>query len=363
MPAGARTIRDMAGRALAGLPVSAWRRLVPKNAIGLCYHVVSDAAPAHVKHYPALTRGEFAADLDYLAERFAFTTYDRLERDRTAANPPRSNSVMLTFDDGFAECAGVIAPILSEYGFDGVFFVITDLIDNRTIFHESLASLCIDKILRSRPEEIEPVVRELNLAGRYRAGPEADSGPVRPPLEMARLDTAVAPQMKPLVRWLLGATRDDAELLGAFAARLGIDPRRYLAQNSPYLTTQQIRDLRAQGFTIGAHSCSHRLLQSLARDDAEREIVESCRVVRDITGQTTVPFAFPFFGGGLDRGWLADLRRRHEFVGLFFDTDGMREDERFVVQRVFGERLGRETTLDGILRRAWSRPAAWRRPR
>jgi len=119
--------------------------------------------------------------------------------------------------------------------------------------------------------------------------------------------------------------------------------------------------LHADGFTIGAHSCSHRRLQDLSRSDAEHEIVESCRIVRYITDQPNVPFAFPYFGGGLDRAWLARLREQHDFIGLFFDTDGVREDEPFVVQRVFGERFSRDRTLDAILRRAWAHPAAWRR--
>jgi hypothetical protein len=73
-----------------------------------------------------------------------------------------------------------------------------------------------------------------------------------------------------------------------------------------------------------------------------------------------VPFAFPYFGGDLDRSWLAELRGRHKFIGLFFDTDGLREDSSFVVQRVFAERLGQDSTLDEILRRAWARRSAWR---
>ncbi|HUI59318.1 MAG TPA: hypothetical protein VLX90_03810, partial [Steroidobacteraceae bacterium] len=85
-----------------------------------------------------------------------------------------------------------------------------------------------------------------------------------------------------------------------------------------------------------------------------------CRIVREITGQSSVPFAFPYSGGGLDRAWLAGLRARHDFVGLLFDTGGVREDAPFVVQRVFGERFSRDRTLDAILRRAWADPAAWR---
>jgi hypothetical protein len=89
--------------------------------------------------------------------------------------------------------------------------------------------------------------------------------------------------------------------------------------------------------------------------------VESCRIVQGITGQPSVPFAFPYSGGGLDREWLAALRRQHPCIGLCFDTDGVRADAPFVVQRVFGERFGPDHTLDARLRRAWSRPAAWRR--
>jgi peptidoglycan/xylan/chitin deacetylase (PgdA/CDA1 family) len=143
--------------------------------------------------------------------------------------------------------------------------------------------------------------------------------------------------------------------------RLGVEPQTYLRRAQPYLTTQQLRDLHADGFTIGAHSCSHRPLQDLAPAEASDEIVHSCRIVRDITGQPEVPFAFPYFGGGIDRAWLADLRRQHPCIGLYFDTDGLREDEAFVVQRVFGERFGHDCTLDATLRRAWAQPAAWRR--
>ena len=153
----------------------------------------------------------------------------------------------------------------------------------------------------------------------------------------------------------------EESLAGSLLARLGIDSRSYLQQVQPYLTSEQIRQLHADGFTIGAHSCSHPRLQDLARADAEREIVDSCRIIRDMTGQQSVPFAFPYFGGGLDRAWLAGLREQHDCIGLFFDTNGVCEDEPFVVQRVFGERFTRDRSLDAILRRAWANPAAWRR--
>jgi peptidoglycan/xylan/chitin deacetylase (PgdA/CDA1 family) len=256
-----------------------------------------------------------------------------------------------------------VAPLLRRRGLRCVFFVITDLIDNRVLFRESAASLCIEAIMRIPFDQIESIVAELGLGALLRPIPGASlSEPTTTrPFGLADLDPNLDPRLLPLLRWLLQLPAGEESLAGRLLARLGIEPRNYLQQVKPYLTTEQIRQLHADGFTIGAHSCSHRRLQDLSRADAEHEIVESCRIVRDITGQHSVPFAFPYFGGGLDRAWLAGLREQHECIGLFFDTNGVCEDAPFVVQRVFGERFTRDRSLDAILRRAWADPAAWRR--
>ena len=330
-------------------PLALWRTLLPKTAVGVCYHMVSQGPVRHLKHYRFLDPKTFESDLDYLSGRFEFVTYEELARRRATHILERRNPLILTFDDGFAECATVVAPLLRRRALRCVFFVITDLIDNRMLFRESAASLCIDAVVRLPFDQVRSIMAESGLEHLLRPGAADD------------LDTSPDPRLVPLVRWLLEVRPGEATLVERLLARLGIDSREYLEKARPYLTSEQLRQLHADGFTIGAHSRSHQRLQELPRTDAEREIIESCRIVRDITGQASVPFAFPYFGGGLDRSWLAGLRERHDFIGLFFDTDGVREDEPFVVQRVFGERFSRDRTLDAILRRAWADPAGWRR--
>jgi peptidoglycan/xylan/chitin deacetylase (PgdA/CDA1 family) len=359
----ARGARKAAGQILHAAPLALWRRLVPKTDLGVCYHLVSDGPVPHVKHYRFLDTDAFEADLDYLARHFEFVTYEELTRRRTSAVRSRDNSVILTFDDGFAECATVVAPLLRRRGLRCVFFVITDLIDNRVLFRESAASLCVAAIMRMPFDQVESVMVESGLKGPLQSSPSVSfSEPTATlPFGLADLDPNLDPRLLPLLRWLLDLPASEESRLQDLLARLGIDSRSYLQTAQPYLTTEQMRRLHADGFTIGAHGCSHRRLQDLSRQDAEHEIVESCRTVRDVTGQQSVPFAFPYFGGGLDRAWLAGVRERHDFVGLFFDTNGVCADEPFVVQRVFGERFTPDHSLDAILRRAWARPAAWRR--
>ena len=358
----AQSAHKFARQILHIAPVMLWRKLVPKTELGFCYHIVSDCPVPHIKHYRVLNTATFESDLDYLHGRFEFITYGQLVQRRASTNRIRDNSVILTFDDGFAECATVVAPLLRRHGLSCVFFVITNLIDNQVIFRESAASLCIEAIVQMPFEQVESIAAELALGTRLRPTPGAAlPEPTTLPLEVADLGPDLDPRLLPLLHWLLQLSASEEGLVGRLLARLGVDSRSYLQKAQPYLTTEQIRQLHADGFVIGAHSCSHRRLQDLPRADAEHEIVESCRIIRNITGQTTVPFAFPYFGGGLDRSWLAQLREQHDFIGLFFDTDGLREDEPFVVQRIFGERFSRDRTLDAILRRAWARRSAWPR--
>ena len=352
-------LRAAATGLLRHVPVPVWRRLFPKSVVGLCYHIVSDAEVGHVLHYPFLDTAAFEADLHYLRQTFGFISYDDLAKRRRSGGEVRDNVAIVTFDDGFAECATVAAPILRRHRVGGVFFVITDLIDNATVFRETEASLCVAAIGRRTAAEIEAIVDDLGLDTPL-VPPRATSDVVLAPLQLANLGGVAEHGPRQLLNWLLTVSDADAILLRQLSVRLGVDAEGYVRSKQPYLTATQIRGLEAEGFTIGAHGRSHRWLQGLPPAEAEREIVESCRIIRDLTGQREVPFAFPYFGGGLDRGWLARLRQRHEFVGLFFDTDGLREDAPFVVQRVFGERLGYDRTPDAILRRAWARPAAWR---
>ena len=352
--------RTLVRKVLQYVPVSVWRRIFPKTTLAICYHMVSDAKVPHLKHYLGLSAAQFEADLLYLKKKFGFISYDDIVRRRSAERNIRDNVVILTFDDGFAECATLVRQILLRYQASCIFFVITDLLDNRVMFRETQASLCIDAILRSPVERIEKIAYKLGLERSLCSLPKERLGPGFS-LEAADLGSDPDPRLRPLLHWLLTISDGHAPLLDQLCGQLDIDVQGYLHKTRPYLTSDQIRQLRLDGFTIGAHSLSHRLLQNLPPEETEREIIESCRIVRDLTGQQSVPFAFPYFGAGINRTWLARLRESHEFVGLFFDTGGLCPDAPFVVQRIFGERSVRDSSIDSVLRKEWASRKAWRR--
>jgi peptidoglycan/xylan/chitin deacetylase (PgdA/CDA1 family) len=339
---------------LGFVPIWLLRRLFPEPILCLCYHMVSDAAVPHVKHYKILSTAQFERDLDYLESRFEYLSYEQiLESRRSQMKGSAGTEICLTFDDGFAECLSVVRPILLSRGATCIFFIITDLIDNRAAFFETRASLCVDAVLRYPVEEVEAIFYDLGLHSRIRVAEETYRDSV--PRQMAQYWSQFEERVRPILVWLLMTKPDDAELVDRLCRRLHIDVESYVEKRRPYLSKEQILQLQSDGFTIGAHGCSHRSLQSLSVEQAEREIVQSCRTIRDLTGQASVPFAFPYFGGGLDRRWLAELRERHPFVGLYFDTQGQRPDAPIVVQRIFGERVNEPGSMGRLLRSAWLR--------
>jgi peptidoglycan/xylan/chitin deacetylase (PgdA/CDA1 family) len=346
-------IRRWGGMLCRLVPVWLWQRILPEPVVCLCYHMVSDVQVPHVRHYDFLATDEFERDLQDLERRFTYISYEQLVERRSKQEYGPSNSLCLTFDDGFSECASLVRPILLHHGASCIFFVITDLIDNRAVFLETKASLCVDAVLRSPIDEVEAISRDLDLEGQLSTAEMTYRDNVPP--QMAKKWQKFEPRLRPLLVWLLTIRPTDAPLLEELCLRLKIDAGEYVETVRPYLSTDQILQLRSDGFAIGAHSCSHRLLQQLPLAEAEREIVESCRVIHELTGQPSVPFAFPYFGGNLDRSWLAKLREQHPFIGLFFDTQGLRRDAEFMVQRVFGERIEETGSIERLLRRAWVR--------
>jgi peptidoglycan/xylan/chitin deacetylase (PgdA/CDA1 family) len=335
------------------MPIWLLRRVFPESILCLCYHIVSDVPVPHVKHYKFLGTAQFEQDLNYLESRFQYVTYEQIVESRSQTTKRPDAAVCLTFDDGFAECLSVVRPILLRRGATCIFFIITDLIDNHAAFFETRASLCVDAVLRHPVGEVEAIFRELGLQSELRIAKEIYRNSV--PKQMARYWGQFEERVRPMLVWLLMTGPDDAELVDQLCRRLRVDVEGYVEKQRPYLSKEQILRLRSDGFTIGAHGCSHHRLQSLSVEQAEREIVQSCRIIRDLTGQASVPFAFPYFGGGLDRRWLARLREQHPFVGLFFDTQGQCRDEPIVVQRIFGERINETGSMGRLLRRAWLR--------
>lgn len=313
------------------LPLQVYGRLLPREVVGLCYHVVSDRRLPHVANlYPYKNPAQFEADLVYLKRGFRVVSYAEL-----LEGTAKPNSVHLSFDDGYAECFSVIRPLLLKHGLPCTFFVNTGVLDNRRMLAFNRVSLCQDAAGRRGPEGARIVAETAREAG----GPVAG-----------------------FTTWIRREIRDPdsgaEKILDRLCARLEVDVEGFLAAERPYMTTEQVRQMAAEGFTIGGHTRLHWHMGSTRGEDRiESEIVESCRVVAEITGAGRVPFAFPYDAEGVDRAFLARVLERNPSLGRLFGTGSLRVDAPFMVNRMLADSppaVGRaRSNLRGILSGAY----------
>lgn len=347
--------------ALEQIPLTVWQRLFPKDVIALGYHIVSDEDLPHLKYYSYKDSGQFEADVAFMTERFRSVSYDEVaaHRLRRIALPPQS--FLFTFDDGFAECYSVIRPILQRHGASGVFFVTTDFLNNRALFFETKVSLCLAAIEQMGTDDLKERAESLGIDAKVHHSGRRALAESR--LSFARIARPTSPAHRALALWLLSLQQDDEAEIVAACAALGVDPDAYARRRPLYLDEKQVRRLAADGFIVGGHGLAHLPLQRMDRNRLENEVVMSCQIVRDLTGQEKVPFAFPYHGDGIDRGLLADLREHHPFVELIFDSGDLRRDASFVINRVWADPPpppgSRRTNLPRSLRQSWSHRQAW----
>ena len=300
------------------IPSGFYTRLVQRDVIDFFWHAVSDESMPHVRHlYPVVPVADFEAALLYLKQKYTLITYQQLHDHIFAGVSLPPKAVHISFDDGYAECYSVVRPLLLKYEIPCTFFLTTGLIDNPILFYRNKQSLCVERIKTSGNKPQASTFDDL-----------ITSSP-------ASLST-----LPELISWIKNLRLPDEALIDEICERLGVDWRTFLVEKQPYLTTAQIQQMHADGFTMGAHTLTHRKLMDLSAEEIETEIAESCQVVGELTGQEIVPFSFPHSAWGLDRDQLAEILARHPEIGLLFDTKGLHQDVNFIHNRVWAERRG-----------------------
>lgn len=327
----------------------------PLDTVSLYYHSVSDNPPPHQRLYRIKNTAEFRQDLDWLHGQFGFVDYPELASEISRKGGRRTpNRVLLTFDDGFVECSNTIAPILKEQSAPAVFFVTTGFLNDNQVFVETQVALCIEKLRTAAKDVVEEVAEILR-------GDEAGNNrrKVRRKHAQARLQRLpVVPTQEPLrwvMRWLLMTTENERDSLDKVSELLQTSVSDYVATQRIFLTDEEVKALASAGFTIGAHSVRHRHLQSLPESEQRTEILDSCDRIRQLTSQTEIPFSFPYSARGVDDRVLSEIRRRNPFVGLYFDTGGLRSRRPSMIRRCAADLpdKGFGESLAILLKRNW----------
>lgn len=302
------------------------RRRSQGTAVVLTYHRV-----AHLPLDPlelAITPERFEAHVEALSQRYRIVTAGELLIRMDAGRRIPEDAVVITLDDGYAECATVVRDILGRHGAVATAFVCTGYLDgSREYWVDMLERVLLQTgalperfrlatggaVFYDVPVPSEERRRDAAGLARYR------SWKARFGADDWRTETFldVLDRLKPVPE----PERSDA--VRAFASEIGIDVSQVRADRR-MLSADEVSSLHAGGIVeIGAHTTMHAALT--AGDEPSRiASVRDCRaeLTRLCGGDAPVAFAYPY--GTTDTFDSASERivERAGFLGAFTTTLG-----------------------------------------
>lgn len=228
----------------------------------------------------------FAEHLDLVSRRFHLMSLRSLEAHLSEGRVP-DRSVVLTFDDGYADNLYNAMPLLERHGAPATVFTVTGGLDGGLMFwwDELHTMLLLSPRL--------PAELRLTVGGtdhRWPLGEWAEVGEVGDhtyPDDQTPRHRALR-LLNRLLRTLDARGREAA--LDALRSQIGT-----LFAPHPRMTTEELVRLTRGGLVeLGAHTTTHTMLSACEPDEQRREIVTSRRAVENITGRPVGAFAYPF---------------------------------------------------------------------
>ena len=263
--------------------------LTKQKILLLFYHTVAEQPLPHIKHlYRMKTVNKFQQDLDFLLQHFEPIDVETLYHFHINQIIPQKPVFHLTFDDGLKEMYEIVAPILLQKGVPATFFINSGFVDNKALFYRYHASLAIEKL-----KQKNKLTNDLKTA-------------------------------------ILACSYENKKtLFQYFSAQKVIN---FLNEETPYLTTKQIKSLSNQGFTIGAHSIDHPYFYEIPFAEQVRQTRDSLELVSSIVTQKLRLFAFPFTDYKVSKEFFEEIKSD---VDVSFGTAGLKNDTiPFNLQRI-----------------------------
>ena len=250
----------------------------------LGYHRVAAASPPFSPL--TVTPAAFAAQIGYFARHCDVWPLARLAGWRREPEALRRDTVVITFDDGYADNHANAAPILERYGVPATFFVTTGPVrrGGRLWWDDLRDALEAPDAGRA----LAAAAVDGPVAALLRAY-LADAGGQRPAIArriLATLQHAPEAQRDGLLEALSRSRREDAP---ARPARPAPPP--------DLLTPAQVADLARRGFGIGAHGVTHASLPTLDPRRLAEEVEGALADLRALGIETRV-FAYPYGDAG-----------------------------------------------------------------
>lgn len=244
------------------------------------YHYVRDL---HNSRYPSIKGLDsklFEGQVDFLQKNYSIVTMEQVLISIETGEALPEKSVLLTFDDGYADHFTTVFPILYNRGLQGSFFAPVKAVTQHTVLdvnkiHFILASTPNTEVLLKKIEVLLDKYRlEYNLQNythyynKLAGYDRYDTPQVLFIKRLLQVELPLEPRMK-IVDELFVETVAMSQ--DAFSREL-------------YMTIEQMKTMVKCGMHIGSHGYDHFWLSALNKDEQKSEIEKSVDFIKTIGG-------------------------------------------------------------------------------
>lgn len=268
------------------IPMGIYSYFTNRKNILPFYHSVTNTPKPHLKHLNFYrTKDNFENDLDFFLNHYNSVPIKKIKK--------LNNSFFhLSFDDGLSEVYDEVIPLLKEKKIDASFFINTDFVDNKNMFYRHKISLIIDFIKNSN-YNLNKITHFLSCEN----------------------DTVYAK---------INQIRNEVEI-EEIAQLLKIDFNQYLNDFKPYLTKNQLLEMKKLGFTIGNHSKNHPNFKRIPFIEQKKQIVEVNTYLQKELQVKDLYFSFPFGDENIKNDFF-EFMYINEKIIYSFGVAGLKND-------------------------------------
>lgn len=238
------------------------RHLARNKVTIMLFHKVPDFTDPMAPYEADLAGFEYI--IDFIRSRYRIISMrDALCRMRKGKLP--NGCVCLTFDDGYADWTTGVVPMLMKKQVPATFYITTGQFGGQPLWHERIRS---SVSMAARPVS--------GIAGLTVDLPIATS--------VEKQKTVIV--LEQALKYQTLAYRETQ--LKLLEAQTGSDPA-----SLPRMNADQVREIHACGFEIGAHSVEHPILSMCSEEEARRELVNSRATLEQIIDAPVLGLAYP----------------------------------------------------------------------
>lgn len=257
------------------------------RCVAVMYHYVRDRTGTSEAEICGLSPTAFDRQLDRLCDRMAPIDWPAFRGWLHDGGAIPDDVFLLTFDDGLADHAEIVAPILERRGLRAAFFVQGEVLETGRIAHNHQAHLL--RCWLGDDGFTEAVNRWLtDHAPDALASDDLDLADAR---RIYHYETPPRAAFKYRLSHLLPPELQRSLLDDLFAGHVG-DPSEWARRW--YMNRDDLRCLEAAGQTVGGHGYSHTFYTRMTDSQIRLDVARTAAVLHRTLGPQPRPFSYPY---------------------------------------------------------------------